>query len=117
MKTADALAQLADALTAAGVPCALDPRDVQLPGAWLKRNGLTPDLLCGGMTMRVRVMLISPDVGTLDALRFLDDLYALAHLVMPSNVPTPATDTTALLPDSATPYPATYFDVDVELTD
>ena len=116
MKTRDALQQIADALTAGGVPCAIDPRDVNLPGGWLKRVSRSPDLLCGGETLTLQLWLIAPDIGTWDALGYLDDMYDLAADVLPPNAG-PTTDATALLPDSATPYPATHYDALVQLTD
>lgn len=117
MKSRDALQQIADALTAGGVPTAIDPRDVNLPGGWIKRVSRTPDLLCGGETLRVQLWLISPDVGTWDALGYLDDMYELAVDVLPPNSGAGSTDSTALLPDSATPYPATYYDALFQMTD
>ena len=116
MQTRDALQQLADALTAGGVPTAIDPRDVNLPGAWIKRLSRHPDLLCGGETLRVQLWLIAPDIGTWDALGYLDDMYALAVDILPPNSGDPSTDATALLPDSATPYPATHYDALIQLT-
>lgn len=117
MKSRDALQQLADALTAGGVPTAIDPRNVNLPGGWIKRVSRVPDLLCGGETLVVRLWLISPDIGTYDALGYLDDMYDLASVVLLPNTGTPSTDATALLPDSATPYPATFYDSMFQMTD
>src|SRR5262245_8331180 len=116
MQTREAMQQIADALTAGGVPTAIDPRDVNLPGGWLKRVSRLPDLLCGGETLQVQLWLIAPDIGTWDALGYLDDMYALAVDVLPPNSGNPSVDTTALLPDSATPYPATHYDALFQLT-
>jgi len=115
VQTRDALQQIADALTAGGVPTAIDPRDVNLPGGWIKRLSRLPDLLCGGETLTVQLWLISPDLGTWDALGYLDDMYALAAEVLPPNSGSPSADATALLPDSATPYPAMHYDALIQL--
>lgn len=117
MKSRDALAQIADALTAGGVPTAIDPRDVNLPGGWIKRVSRVPDLLCGGETLVVRLWLIAPDIGTWDALAYLDDMYDLAASILLPNTGVASTDATALLPDSPTPYPATFYDSFMQMTD
>jgi hypothetical protein len=109
--------EVADALTAAGVPTSVDPRNVNLPGGWLQRLTLTPDLLCGGGTLRLRVVLVAPDVGTEQALDILDDLLDAAWKVAQPNTGAGTTDRTILLPDSSTPYPATAYDVDYKITD
>jgi len=114
--TRAALQQLADALTAGGVPAAVDPRDVNLPGAWVQRVSRFEDLLGDCATLRVRVMLISPDVGTWDALGHLDAMYDLATAVLPPNTGAPSLDRTVLLPDASTPYPATAIEADVQIS-
>lgn len=101
-----ALSEVAEALTAAGVPSALDPRDVTLPGAWVQLLTLDHDMLCGDLTALVGVDLISPDVGTLEALDQLGAMLPRALSVLGVNAGTPTVARTILLPDSATAYPA-----------
>jgi len=117
MRSRDAMLEVVDALASAGVSATIDPRNVNLPGVWVQRLTLTPDLLCGGQTMRLRLVLVAPDVGTEQALDILDDLLDAAYKVAQPNTGTGTTDRTVLLPDSATPYPATYYDVDYQITD
>jgi hypothetical protein len=70
----DALEAVAGALTAGGIRVALDARELNPPGALLvpieHRHTLG---LAGGVT-EVRVYLVGPNIGTLDALDVLDEL-------------------------------------------
>jgi hypothetical protein len=116
IETRAALQQIADALTAGGVPAAVDPRDVTIPGAWVQRVWRAQDLLGDAVTLRIRVLLVSPDVGAWDALGHLDAMYDLAYRVVPPNTGTPALDRTVLLPGSSTPYPATSIEADIQVT-
>jgi hypothetical protein len=112
------LQTVADALTAGGVPAAVDPRDVSLPGAWVQRRTITRDLLGGGVTMRVRVWLIAPDVGMWGALELLDEMYDVAVIagVIP-NVDGTTTDVvTGPIGGMTGTFPACVFDVDCTVT-
>jgi hypothetical protein len=111
------LAALADALVAAGVPAALDPRDVTPPAAWLHLGPWTYDTLCGDVAdAQVIVDLISPDVGVSDAMGLLDDLEALTVLVLgpPRDPVTPAT---VQLPDGQTSLPCYRLTYQLEVTE
>jgi hypothetical protein len=114
-----ALQDLADQLTAAGVPSAVDPRAVNPPGARVEPQIRGHQLLAGAQTVRVRVSLVAPDIGVLDELKILDDLYAKSLTVFTPNTGLASVYGQTQLPDRQTPYPALhlYLDVDVaELT-
>lgn len=111
-----ALQQLADALTAGGVPAAVDPRDVVLPGALVQYVAWADDLLGACITLRVRVVLIAPDVGTWDALGHIDGMRDLAVQVLALNTGSPSLSTTQFLPDSSLPYPAEALESDLQVT-
>ncbi len=117
MGTREAMQQLAEQLTTAGVPTRLDPRDVNPPGCWLQRVSQADDILAPDCTtLRVRVALIAPDIGAYQALGLLDGMYAAAVTVLDPNVDGTAYDRTFLLPDSSTAYPGTFYDTDVQVT-
>ena len=111
------LTAVADALTAGGVPSAIDPRDLTPPAAWVHLGPWTYDLLCDtASSVQMIVDLVAPDVGTLDAMGLLDDLETLAVLVMgPPHLP--VTPTTMQLPDSGTALPCYRLTYDVVMTD
>lgn len=68
-----------DALTAAGINAQHDPRDLNLPGAWVTPGEVELTRLDGKTgDVDVIVALVAPDVGGLDSLRILDDLLAKA---------------------------------------
>lgn len=109
--------EAAGLLQDADVPTWVDPRDVNVPGCWVQlvtAAADTLDVACG--TLRVRVCLIAPDVGTLEALGLLSELYAKALTVFRPNTGAPAATRTFLLPDSGTAYPGLFYDVDVQAT-
>lgn len=78
-RLADSLTAVADTLTAAGIPATVEPRDLQIPGAWVTLHDVIDPTLCGEYTVRARVCLIASDNGMtheLDALgRMLDLAY------------------------------------------
>lgn len=110
------LSAVADALTAGGVPSAIDPRDLTPPAAWVHLGPWTYDTLCGDVSdVQMIVDLIAPDVGTLDALGLLDDIETLAVLVLgPPRAP--VTPTTIQLPDSGTALPCYRLTYQVEMS-
>lgn len=76
-RLADSLAGVVDTLNAAGVAATTDPRDLQVPGAWVTVHDVIDPTLCGVYTVRARVCLIASDNGMsheLDALGRLLDL-------------------------------------------
>lgn len=65
--------------TAAGVPCAIDKRDVTVPGALLAPRTITPDRLAGGVyTVEWDLLLIAGGAGTTTA---LDELGAMGTVL------------------------------------
>jgi hypothetical protein len=112
-----AMGEAAAALQAGGVPTWVDPRDVNVPGCWVHLLTAAADVMHADCaTLRLRVCLIVPDVGTTDALDLLSVLYADALAVYRPNTGTPAATRTFLLPDSATAYPGLFYDVDLQAT-
>lgn len=111
------LQALVDALTAGGVPAAIDPRDLTPPAAWVHLGPWTYDTLCGGDVVDAQVLidLIGIDSGTLDAMGTLDDLETLAVMILgPPRAPVqPATLT---LPDNTTALPAYRLTYQLELS-
>lgn len=114
-KRAELLA-LADALTAAGVPAAIDPRDVTPPAVWVHLGTWSYDTLDGGCTdAQVILDLVAPDSGVTDAMGLLDDLETDVVTVLgPPRDPCVAA--TIQLPDSGTQLPAYRLTYQVELT-
>lgn len=98
------LVELADAITAAGLPAALDPADVATPGAWITLDRLRRGTVGGGVRLEVSVYLVAPD---LDPRRALDELAAAYALVVPGVfTPDGATESTGvILPGDPTPLP------------
>lgn len=80
--------ELADALTAAGVPATLNRADLQVGagngrrgGAWVRPDSFsTGQTLAGGGTARVSVLLVAPAAKDKEALQ---DLAALLELALP----------------------------------
>ncbi len=66
---APALVAAADALNAVGVRAAVDPRNVNPPGAWVTATGFDPDIMCEleAGTVVADVYLVAPDLGTVAA--------------------------------------------------
>ena len=117
LDTRAALEQIADALTAGGTPAFVDPRDNDLPGVWVQRAQMLYDVLCEGATLRVRLLMVSPDIGTYDALGELDALEAACIALVPPNTGGPVTDRgDVLLPDDPTLHQGRWYDVDVQIT-
>lgn len=115
--TRGALEQIADALTAGGVNAFVDPRDNALPGVWVQRQALALDVLGDCATLRVRLLMVSPDLGTWDALAELDALETGCLELIRPNTSAPVTDRgDVLLPDDGTLYPGRWYDVDVQIT-
>jgi hypothetical protein len=115
--TRGALQEIADTLTAAGTSAFVDPRDADLPGVWVQRNLMALDLLGSCATLRIRLLMVSPNVGTWDALGFLDELETACTALMRPNVNAGIVSDRGdvLLPDNPTLYPGRWYDVDVQI--
>jgi hypothetical protein len=107
---------LADDLTAAGVPASVDRSKVSTPGAWVTPASLDTLSLGGDGTARVDVVLVvapGSDTATLTALAdLLDRAMAGAQLVAAEPVDT---SWVLQLPHSPTPLPAFRLPVDLDL--
>lgn len=71
------LADLAAQLTAVGIPAAIEPGEVPVPGAWVTGREATVTTLGGGGTVTAYVYLIAPDNGVLNAHKELTRLLGL----------------------------------------
>ena len=115
--TRGALEQIADALTAGGVNAFIDPRDNDLPGVWVQRQTLALAVLGDCATLRIRLLMVAPDIGTYDALAELDALEAGCLELLPPNTSGPTTDRgDVLLPDDVTLFPGRFYDVDLQIS-
>jgi hypothetical protein len=111
------LTAVADALTAGGVPSAIDPRDVTPPAAWVHLGGWQYDLLAGDChSAQVVVDLVGTDAGTYDALGQLDGLESDAVTILGPPVG-PVVATTLTLPDSSAVLPCYRLTYDVVMSD
>lgn len=110
----ETLDQLAEALTAAGVPAAVDENDVPVPGAWLSVRGPSWPTL-RGIRWRVDVLLIVGAGSTLPALTELEQL--LLKVVPDVLTPDEAAEvvTVSLPADPTTALPALRLPLDIDL--
>lgn len=76
MTISQALQQLAELITSAGVPANVDPGLVNAPGAWVHAETCERDTLGGGWLVRAHVELVTPDYDLPTALATLDTLLA-----------------------------------------
>ena len=74
MTLTTALRDIADRLTAAGVPADIDPARVEVPGALVIADRLKSITLDGTMQLRVQLHLVARDEPTPDALDELERL-------------------------------------------
>lgn len=73
----DSLQDIADMVTAAGVQAAVDPRNLNLPGAWVTPGLVSFDVLDEDTAfMRFDVYLVAPDHGAVHSLNSLGDMLA-----------------------------------------
>ncbi|QXG07725.1 hypothetical protein [Curtobacterium phage Penoan] len=107
---------VADMLTAAGIPATGDPRDLNLPGAWVEPATVafdTFDAQQAEVTMSVH--LVTPDNGPMASMSALSDMLLTVRglgLRM-ANITTEGITLTNHSPD---PLPALTFSVAVEWT-
>lgn len=78
----EALEDLAQQLTAAGIPADIDPARVPVPGAWVAAEEMQVVTLDGTQQLHVDVHLIVPDNGTRAALEQLQTMLATALSVI-----------------------------------
>ena len=87
---AKALTDVVDELVVGGVRATLDPAELNLPSCWVTVDSITPELLSGDGTVRVRVNLLVPDAAHPDALQLLDELLGdVLTIVDPEDTITP----------------------------
>lgn len=102
---------LADTLTAAGVPATLNRTSLQVPGAWVRPDTAGRATLRGGTT-RASVLLVVPQAGDLEA---LGDLVDLLDKVLEVLDPDGDVDTSVVLPHNGNALPAFRLVVDLDL--
>lgn len=75
----EALQNVADVLTAAGVQAVVDATDLNLPGAWVTPGDIGYERLNGAVfTLDMNIYLIAPDIPPAAALDALGGLLVLA---------------------------------------
>lgn len=107
-----ALQELADVLTAAGVPATLDRTRLPVPGAWVTPGTAKVRTLSGAGRVRASVLLVAPASGDLEALETLAGLLDLALTVV---TPDADVDTSVVLPHNNNALPAFRLAVDLNL--
>lgn len=95
-----ALEELAADITGRGIPAALDPRDVDAPGAIVDLEDIEGGALCGAVNARATVYLVAPDNGRALAMQTLLEMYSkvqdlttgaqTVELALPETAPIPA---------------------------
>ena len=108
-----AMAEIVDALTAAGVRASADERDMNPPAAYVSVRRLAWDRLAG-YSMDVAVYAVVPNTGRLPALAALGPMVEQIRAVWPAASAT-AEDLYPL--DSGDPLPAFRFDLSVTVDD
>lgn len=75
----EAVTFVSDRLTAAGINATTDPRDLNLPGAWVTPGEFTLSRLQKAAgEVEVIIALVAPDAGGIETLNILDDLLTKA---------------------------------------
>lgn len=100
---AAALDRIVAALTEAGIAATTDPRDLQIPGAWVTVHDITDPTLCGEYSVRADVCLVAADNGAPFEVDALGQLLDLAYTAVTFDEPVrPMTVT----PPGLAPLPA-----------
>ena len=102
---------LADRLTAAGVPATLDRRSLSVPGAWVRPDTASRATLRGG-TCRASVLLVCQQSNDSEA---LEDLVPLLEAALSVIEPDDDVDTSVVLPHNGNNLPAFRVVVDLDL--
>lgn len=112
----DSLQDIADMVTAAGVPAAVDPRNLALPGAWVTPGLVSFDTLDADKAlMRFDVYLVAPDHGAVHALNELGTMLSKLRDQLPVGEAQPVM---VNLPNhGADAMPALLITIDAELTE
>lgn len=99
------LDDLVAALDAADVQASLDPSELNLPGAWVTVEDITPSTLEGGWDINAVVFLVAADVDHTRAAAALAELFnkATAGGVQPDG---PVVPQGVIMPGDPTPLPA-----------
>jgi len=110
------LQDIADMVTAAGVPAAVDPRNLNLPGAWVTPGLVSFDVLDTDTAfMRMEVYLVAPDHGAVLSLNNLGDMLAKVRSALPVGEAQPVM---VNLPNhGADPMPALLISIDATITE
>ena len=95
--------ELADTLTAAGVPATLDRSRLKLPGAWITPGTARAHTLAGRGRARADVLLVVAQSNDLESLTALGGLLATALTVL---TPDGDVDTSVVLPIGNNALPA-----------
>lgn len=112
----DALQDIADMVTAAGVPAALDPRDLELPGAWVTPGAVSFDVLDADTAhMRFDVYLVAREHGAKVSLNTLGGMLAKVRPAL--GVPSAQPLMVNLPNHGADPLPALLLSIDAQLTE
>jgi hypothetical protein len=105
---------LADQLTAAGVPATLSRSTLRIPGAWVMPATATRLTLAGAGTVRVNVLLVAPSAGNKDQ-EALEDCQGLLVKALTVFDPDEAVDTSVVFPHNNNALPAFRLVVDLDL--
>ena len=116
LQLGQAAQEVADAITALGVPAVVDARDLNPPGAWVTIAPVGYDFLSkGAVSVAFDVFLVARDLPSVQALDSLSDMLApLADALHLGDV-TPMTVT--LVNHSADPLPSLSFRIDTRIED
>lgn len=104
--------ELADVLTAAGVPATLDRARLAVPGAWVTPGKAHQLTLAGGGRVAASVLLVTSAASDLEALESLAGLLDKALAVV---TPDEDVDTSVVLPVRNNPLPAFRLVVNLKL--
>lgn len=112
----NALNDIAELVTAAGVPAAVDARNLSLPGAWVNPGTVSFDTLdADKAAMRFDVYLVAPDHGAIHSLNELGRMLSQLRDQLPVGEAQPVM---VNLPNhGADPMPALLITIDAELTE
>jgi hypothetical protein len=78
----DALQEVVDTLTAAGVPASTEPGELDLPGAFVVPGVINFDLLSGDdYSMVIDIYLLTPNNGAIEAINSLQDMLVKVRTV------------------------------------
>lgn len=96
--------QLVDVLVGAGLSASANPEDVNLPGAWVTVEQITPLTMDGALQLSAVVYLVAGDSDYTRAYSSLAELYGLmAGVLVPDG---PVVPQGVVMPGNATVLPA-----------